>query len=195
MYTVTHVLTALIICILVRGRFSRQGLLLFALGSFLPDLDHLYMHRYLLHNIFFLMASLAVSRYFLKSFALPLGVLLHFVEDMLASDFNTLLYPIAIIDTGLELWWLYSAWFNFAVVTLFILFLVLREGFILRRRSLQDATRFVLMVLASLSFCSAKASEILLGYVEPVVVEGARFASTTIILASCFWCWDREEVV
>jgi len=49
------------------------------------------------------MASLAVSRYFLKSFALPLGVLLHFVEDMLASDFNTLLHPIAIIDTGLEL--------------------------------------------------------------------------------------------
>lgn len=42
-----------------------------------------------------------ISRLLLKSFALPLGVLLHFLEDMLASDFNTLLYPLTLINIGL----------------------------------------------------------------------------------------------
>jgi len=103
MYTVTHVLTALIICLLLRGRLPWRSLFLFVLGSFLPDLDHLYMHRFLLHNLFFLLMSLAISRLLLKFFALPLGVLLLFLEDMLASDFNTLLYPLTLIDIGLGL--------------------------------------------------------------------------------------------
>ena len=53
---------------------------------------------------------------------------------------------------------------------------MLREGVIFKRRTLQDITRFTLMTLASISFGSAKASEILLGYVKPVLVEGTRFA-------------------
>ena len=159
---------------------------MFALGSFLPDLDHLYMHRFLLHNIFFLLTSLAVSHLLLKSFALPLGVLLHFLEDMLASDFNTLLYPLTFIDIGLGLWWLYSTWFNVAVALLFAFLLMLKEGMILKRRTLQDIIRFTLMMLASISFGSAKASEILLGYVDPIIVEGARFASVAILLTAYF---------
>ena len=183
----------MIICLLLRGRLPQRSLLLFALGSFLPDIDHLYMHRSLLHNIFFLLSSLAVSHLLLKSFAPPLGVLLHFLEDMLASNFNTLLYPITLIDVGLGLWWLYSAWFNLAVVLLFASLLILREGIILKRRTLQDIIRFTLMMLASISFGSAKASEILLGYIDPVLVEGARFASVTILLTAYFKPYKRDE--
>jgi len=193
MYTVTHVLTALIICLLLRGRLPQRSLLLFALGSFLPDIDHLYMHRFLLHSIFFLLSSLAVSRLLLKSFALTLGVLLHFLEDMLASNFNTLLYPITLIDLGLGLWWLYSTWFNLAVTLLFASLLILREGMILKHRTLQDVIRFTLMMLASISFGSAKASEILLGYVDPILVEGARFTSVTILLTAYFKPYRRDE--
>ena len=144
------------------------------------------MHRFLLHNIFFLLSSLAISRFLLKSFALTLGVLLHFLEDMLASNFNTLLYPITIIDLGLGLRWLYSAWFNVAVTLLFASLLILREEIILKHRVLQDIIRFTLMMLASISFGSAKASEILLGYVDPIIVEGARFASVAILLTAYF---------
>ena len=193
MYTVTHVLTALIICLLLKDKFPQQSLFLFALGSFLPDVDHLYMHRFLLHNIFFLLASLTASRILLKSLALPLGVLLHFLEDMLASNFNTLLYPITVIDLDLELWWLYSAWFNIVITLLFASLLILKEKIILERRNLQDNIRFTLMMLASLSFGTPKASEILLGYVSPILVEAARFASVTILLTAYFKPYQRDK--
>jgi len=78
---------------------------------------------------------------------------------MLASNFNTLLYPITIIDPGLGLWWLYSAWFNIAVALLFAFLLILREGVILKHRNLQDIIRFTLMTLASISFGTTKASK------------------------------------
>ena len=112
---------------------------------------------------------------------------------MLASDFNTLLYPITLIDLGLGLWWLYSAWFNIAVILLFASLLILREGMILKHRALQDIIRFTLMMLASISFGSPKASEILLGCVNPILVEGARFASVTILLTAYFKPYKKDE--
>ena len=180
MYTVTHLLLALMISSLLRTKFFRRTLFLFSLGAFLPDLDHIYMHRYLLHNVFFLAVCLAISR------ALGLGATFHLLGDFLASDLNTLLYPITLIDVGLRLWWLYSAWFNLAIAVIFASVLMLREGMILKHRSLQDIIRFALMVLASMSFASAKASEILLGYVNPILVEGARFAGVAILLIAYF---------
>ena len=98
-------------------------------------------------------------------------------EDNKLVVFNSMLYPFTSIDIGLGLWWLYSAWFNVAVALLFASLLMLREEVILKIRTLQDIIRFTLMTLASISFGSAKASEILLGYVNPVLVEGTRFAS------------------
>lgn len=148
MYTVTRLLLALMLSSFFRAKNSRRILLLFSLDAFLPDLDYLYTHMYLLHNIFSLALSTAISR------ALGLGVAFHLLGDFLASNLNTLLYPVTLIDTGLGR--LYSAWFNVAIVLLFAFLLVLREGIILRHRVLLEITRFTLMMLAFTSLGSAR---------------------------------------
>ena len=85
-----------------------------------------------------------------------------------------------------KLLWLYSPWFNIAVVTIFVLFLVLVEGFLLRCRSLHDIARFLAIVLVSLSFGSAKTSQLFLGYVKSILNECARFVSVALILVAYF---------
>lgn len=182
MYTTTHVLTALIVCFLLKERFSRRNLALFTLGSFLPDLDHLYMHRFLMHNVFFLIASSAISR----SPALTLGILLHFLEDALSSNLNTLLHPLALMDFGLNQSWLYSAEANFAVAGLFLTALLFREKLILERRDKLSLAKFGLMLLGSLSFGTGKAATLILGHSNIYIIQCGRFAGAFLLLFGTF---------
>jgi len=185
MWTVTHVATALIICSLLGSRLSHKSKLLFSLGSLLPDLDHLYepLHRFLFHNAFFLAASAAASR----SLPLTLGVALHFFEDALASNFNTFFYPLALVDLGLGLSWLYSAHFNFLIgMTYLLAVLVLREGLVLRYRGARSWIRLLLALSGVMSFASARASEVLFGDVSVVVVECSRFLGSAALMLSYF---------
>ena len=57
---------------------------------------------------------------------------------------------------------------------------------ITKYRSLQDIAGFALIVLASMGLASTKASEILFGYVNFILVEGARFAGVAIPLIAYF---------
>lgn len=182
MYTCTHVVTALILCSLLRNMFSRRTLFLFALGSFPPDIDHLYMHRFLFHNVFFVVAISAISR----SPALTLGILLHLFEDFVASTLDTLVYPLARIELGLNWSWLYSAQANLIIAVLFLSILLFREGFILRRRGKGDLLRLFTMLLGSLSFGAGSTSTILFGYISTMLVELARFLGTALLLIGFF---------
>jgi len=184
MWTVTHIVTALIICSLLGSRISRKSKLLFSLGSLLPDLDHFYepLHRFLFHNVFFLAASAAAFR----SLPLALGIMLHFFEDSLASNFNTLLYPLALINLGLGLGWLYSAQFNTLIGIIYLLILVFKEGLILRYRDICSWTRLFLAFLGIASFTGATASEILFGNVNIAVVECSRFLGSAVLMLSYF---------
>jgi hypothetical protein len=184
MWTVTHITTALIICSLLGSRISRKGKLLFSLGSLLPDLDHLYepLHRFLFHNIFFLTASAIVSR----SLPLTLGILLHFFEDALASNLNTLLYPLALIDLGLGLGWLYSAQFNIFIGAIYLLILVFKEGLISRYRDAYSWIRLLLAFLGIMSFAGARISEIFFGNVNLAIVECSRFLGSAVLMLSYF---------
>ena len=76
MYTVTHLTLALVLSSLFRSRYPHRALFLFVLG-FLPDVEHLYMHRFLFHNILFLAIYTALFR------VLSLGVAFHFFDDFL----------------------------------------------------------------------------------------------------------------
>jgi hypothetical protein len=85
-----------------------------------------YISSFSRTSSFFLTASAIVSR----SLPLTLGILLHFFEDALASNLNTLLYPLALINLGLELGWLYSVQFNIFIGATYLLILVFKEGLI-----------------------------------------------------------------
>jgi len=127
MWTITHTVIALIICSLLGSRVSRKGRFLFSLGSVLHDLNismNPYISSFSITSSFFLTASAIVSR----SLPLTLGILLHFFEDALASNLNTLLYPLALINFGLELGWLYSVQFNIFIGATYLLILVFKEG-------------------------------------------------------------------
>jgi len=58
--------------------------------------------------------------------------------------------------------------------------------FILKQKSVQDIARFLAMVFARLDLGPTKVLQILLGYVEPILIEFARFASITLIPLAYF---------
>jgi len=89
---------------------------------------------------------------FLGDLALDLGTAFHFLGDLLSSDLNTLLYPVVLVDVGLRFWWLYSAWFNFAVVIVFAFVLVVWEGFLLRCEDLVEVARFASVVVLLVAY-------------------------------------------
>lgn len=189
MYTTTHILTALIICFLLPRRFSRKDLALFALGSFLPDIDHLYMHRFLFHNVFFLAAATIISR----SQFLALGISLHFLEDFAASTLSTLFYPVALIDLGLNQTWLYSNEANLTVVGLFLANLILRERLLIEKRGKTDLTRFGLMLLGSMAFSTGKLATVTIGFSNPYIIESGRFIGVLLLVAGAFMPYKAPE--
>jgi len=184
MWTTTHVATALMICSLLGQRTSRRNKFLFSLGSFLPDLDHLYepLHRFLFHNVFFLASSAAMSR----SLPLTLGITLHFFEDALASNFNTLFYPLALIDLGLGFGWLYSAQFNILIGIAYLLILVFREGLISRYRDTCSWMRLFLASLGIASFTGTRVSEMLFDNVNIAIIECSRLLGSALLILSYF---------
>ncbi|MGQ9468437.1 MAG: hypothetical protein ACUVTD_01205 [Nitrososphaerales archaeon] len=189
MYITTHILTALMICFLLPRRFPKKDLALFALGSLLPDIDHLYMHRFLFYNIFFLATATIISR----SQLLALGISLHLLEDFAASKLSTLFYPIAVVDLGLNQTWLYSNEVNLTVVGLFLTTLILRERLLIEKRSKIDLTRFGLMLIGSMAFAAGRLATVTIGYSNSYIIESGRFIGAFFLLAGAFMPYKTPE--
>jgi len=183
MWTVTHVATALLICSFLGSKVSRRDKILFVLGSLLPDLDHIYepYHRYLFHNIFFLIFIIIIFR----SWAITSGVILHFSEDFLASDLNTLLYPVAVVDIGFKWSWLYSAQFNILIGIIYLITLIFKED-LLRNKDIYTCLRLFLAIIGILSFGIPKISELLFSIKDLMIIQIARFLGSTILILSYF---------
>jgi len=105
---------------------------------------------------------------------------------MLASDFNTLLYPLILIDLGLKLGWLYSAEANLTIVALFLIMLIVRDRLLVEKKDIASIARLALMLIGSLSFGAGKLSTILFGYPSPLLIESARFIGATLLLIGAF---------
>lgn len=141
--------------------FGRKKSLWFSLGGIAPDFDYMVsfiltgsmyaLHRYLFHNVFFLLFS-AIVGLFQPLFAV--GVYSHFGLDIVASEFGTMLYPFADVEIGLAQAWLYSTEVNVFVSGLFILVVILKERYILEKTDKADILRFLTMSLGCFSFLS-----------------------------------------
>jgi hypothetical protein len=110
---------------------------------------------------------------------------LHFFEDCLASNLNTLLYPVTIIDNVLGLSWLYSHQFNIAMDLLYLLILVFREE-LLKQKGFASWLKPSLALIGVLSFAVPKAVKTLFGFKNLVAVELDRFLGVAALILKHF---------
>ena len=141
------------------------------------------MHRFLFHNVFFLVASLAISR----SLALTLSVLFHFFEDMFTSRFGTLLYPypLYLVDLGLDQSGLYSAQFKHRRCRRIPANSIASRGIANREEGVNDVAKFILMLFGSLSFGAPRLAEIL-DHISQLIVKMCRFTGVFLFLVRAF---------
>ncbi|MCD6514931.1 MAG: hypothetical protein J7L07_08395 [Candidatus Odinarchaeota archaeon] len=141
MDVIIQVLIGLIICQFLWKRIDRRKLWWFTFGLLLPDLDLLFSHQYVLHNIFaFTIITVITRRLWLIS-----GLALHFFLDWLTTDFQTLFFPFAYVKLGLNYSWPCSTSVNLVIIGIFLLSLIYR-GYPWKRNSKADLLRFTMII-------------------------------------------------
>lgn len=104
----------------------------------------------------------------------------------MASNFNTLLYPLFLVDLGLDQTWLYSPKVNFTIVSLFLITLVFIEKLILKKRNKLAIAKLSLMLIGSMSFGTNRLAVLILGYSNFYIVELGRFLGVFLLLFGAF---------
>ncbi len=126
---IAHILFAMGITYLL-GYRTPDALLTALVFAPLPDLDLLFRHREMLHNLFFILGFPLALRYIAPQIPFPADLIAltsHVALDMLSPAGVSLFFPITSRRFGLGI--VRSGWPTLAVVLLFlalILFLVLK---------------------------------------------------------------------